>query len=159
MTTIQIERYSNSGFKPLKQKYHLKKIHSLVIPFEYTEKSLYKYYKQGKLNKNLYQMLLKSKQEEHLNYSSYFCQNFQDFVEGIWVFPIGKKEAFLLNHLKTEVKKNIGTIDNKAEAYSFDFKEKGTVVEILNKYGEAYLPKRSCEKIKPLKIERSKDDD
>lgn len=141
---IQIERYSNTGFKPCYQRYHLNKIMDYVMPYNPNK---FKSKKYSMLNKNQKEFMQNFYKEEHEKYSAYYLKHFEDFKYGIWVFKRGEKSRLLLNHLNNPVKRSYGEVSGDIIAYSPDMKERGSLEYILDKYMEAYIPKRYCSKI------------
>lgn len=144
---IFIERYSNTGFEPQYQSYHLKSDEYYFMSDEEYVNSLE--------NLNEYQKhfcLLEKKRHE-----DFYKENYNDFKFGIWCFIKGYANNFELNHLSGNamkyLKHNIGYINNPDDfiVYDCNLQEKFMLSNYIYKESGFYVPERMIEKIKIIK--------
>jgi hypothetical protein len=136
---MQIIRYSQNGFIPQFQKYHLQQIdYHLNGGFNLSDFPIH-----------LQDIILK----QHNQHVLFYKENFEDFQYGVWVFIKGWVNEYSLNHIPDKKYPVCweAKINDNTTVYDINWEEKTT---INNKYLIAhgcYIPEKSLSSLRNIK--------
>ena len=141
---MKVIRYSKDAFKAQKQTYHLK--HNVDFHLKEFDAWLKKEHIKEKYA-HLYPQIL----ENHKKLKAFYAENYEDFLEGIWVFWDGHKNNQALNHLKEKVPCFSAELPDDIEVYDVNLEKKLKLSDIEVSYFGCFVPKRSLTEIKNIK--------
>lgn len=151
MDYVTIHRFSNEGFEPKLQSFHLKKLKSLAIGKNLREwdKNMKDHYSYETVRKDIL------KRQKEINY---------DFAKGVWVFIIDSCDLSLmkhqLNHLPKGMKNYLKCWEAKIpkNAIAYDTNDltggvfsKNNIKPVSEIYNSAFIPESSIHLIFDIK--------
>lgn len=139
---MKVERFSDFGFHPQRQTYHMKRI-LLELNQEEWEKIAF----QTVLDAGHYY----EKIERHERLKDFYLQNFRDFEIGVWVFIDGHWNRQSINHLDKRVKHWTADLPDDIDVYDVNWEQKLKLSDSLAECFGVYVPARSLENISNIK--------
>ena len=114
MGDIFLERYSDTGFTPRYQSYHLHSDEPILM----SDEDYFKWLKESGMNEYQQRMLLGVKRSRE----DFYREHYEDFINGIWCFIRGHRDDFELNHLNKIPRVNYGVVrsNDVKNVYAYD---------------------------------------
>jgi len=132
MNAMEITRFSNHGFEPQYQSFHL----------ENTIKPMLKLYKTGK-----YESMSQAGIEYFKKFAKFIYENQDDFKYGIWVFVNDCIEYHSLSHLKRKVSMWKADICDFVYVYDVNLDEKYKITDKRARFFGCYIPQKELKYI------------
>ena len=138
---IKVERFSDYGFHPQRQTFHMRDIF-LELNQEEWEKTMLR---------NAYDIAhYHDRVEKHNRLKDFYLENFKDFENGVWVFIDGYWNRQSINHLSKRVKHWTAYLPADIDVYDVNWESKIKLSDDLSKCFGVYVPARCLDKIENI---------
>lgn len=146
---LKVMRFSNTGFEPQIQRYHLEGIVWYHMGDGY-DKSMKKLKSKISINKSELNRI----NYYHSKRVEFFRKHYADLGVGIWVFKDKYMHKQSLNHLNEpidSIQKWVGELPEDIEVYDVNWEQVMTLREALKSPFGCYVPKRSLKHLRNVK--------